>query len=286
MKVKVSIIVPVYNAEPYLRACLDSLINQTEQSIQIICVDDGSTDHSIDILREYAYSDHRIRVLQQANSGVCVSRNIGMEYASGEYIMFVDADDWIDLDTCEQALKEAEREAADVVIWSYVREYNNNSVPKKIFLQDRIVLRNEEVESQLHRRYVGMMGNELARPENIDSFNTVPAKLYKKSLISQNNIQFDKEQTVGEDLLFNLNIFGFVTCAVCIDRPMYHYRRDNSQSNTNAFRPKLLEQFNRLHSVVHEYLKNGKYDGTYYEAFYNRVALSLIGLGLNVARGG
>ena len=94
---KVSIIVPVYNVEPYLRQCMDSLVNQTYQNIEIICVDDGSTDASGAILEEYAAEDCRIRLVHQSNSGLSAARNAGFLLATGSYIMYVDSDDWIDL---------------------------------------------------------------------------------------------------------------------------------------------------------------------------------------------
>ena len=98
---KVSIIVPVYNVAPYLRQCMDSIINQTYRNIEIICVDDGSTDESGEILDEYAKSDNRISEAHTNNSGVASARNTGLSLASGEYLLFVDGVDWIDTATCQ-----------------------------------------------------------------------------------------------------------------------------------------------------------------------------------------
>ena len=96
-KVMISVIVPVYNVENYLGKCLDSLINQTYKDIEIICINDGSTDNSLNILREYEQMDSRIIIIDQKNGGLSNARNIGLKEAAGEYIMFVDSDDWIDL---------------------------------------------------------------------------------------------------------------------------------------------------------------------------------------------
>ena len=97
-KIKVSIIVPVYNVEKYLKRCLDSITNQTLKELEIICINDGSTDNSLKILKQYAHKDKRISIINKQNEGLSVARNTGMEAASGEYIGFVDSDDWIDLD--------------------------------------------------------------------------------------------------------------------------------------------------------------------------------------------
>ena len=112
-RVLISIIVPVYNVEKYLAECLDSLINQTYQYIEIICVNDGSVDNSKSILEEYASKDYRIKIINQNNQGLSAARNPGMREASGKYIMFVDSDDWIDLCTCKEAVISAEKNHAD-----------------------------------------------------------------------------------------------------------------------------------------------------------------------------
>lgn len=101
---KVSIIVPVYNVEPHLRQCMDSLINQTYRNIEIICVNDGATDESGEILAEYAAKDSTIKVISQKNAGLSAARNVGFSFATGDYVMYVDSDDWIDLETCETAV--------------------------------------------------------------------------------------------------------------------------------------------------------------------------------------
>ena len=100
----VSVIVPVYNTAPWLRKCLDSIINQTYRNLEIICVNDGSTDDSASILDEYAAKDARIKVIHQANAGVSVARNKGLDIAVGEYVSFVDSDDWLEPETYERAL--------------------------------------------------------------------------------------------------------------------------------------------------------------------------------------
>ena len=110
---KISIIVPVYNVEPYLRQCLNSLVNQTLKDIEIICVNDGSPDDCLSILHEHAEKDNRIAVINQKNTGLSGARNSGLKVASGEYVMFVDSDDWVDVRICEELYNAALRENAD-----------------------------------------------------------------------------------------------------------------------------------------------------------------------------
>ena len=117
----VSIIVPVYNAEQSLPRCLDSICAQTYQNLEIILVDDGSTDDSLTVCRQFAYRDDRIRVLSQTNSGVSAARNNAMETATGKYIQFVDSDDWIDENMTFLLVQRAEREQADFIISHYCR---------------------------------------------------------------------------------------------------------------------------------------------------------------------
>lgn len=118
---KVSIIVPVYNVEKYLRKCIDSLVNQTLNDIEIICINDGSTDKSLKILKEYKNKDSRIILLNQENSGQSVARNRGIEIAKGEYLGFVDPDDWIDLDYYEKLYNAAIGTNADIATAGIIR---------------------------------------------------------------------------------------------------------------------------------------------------------------------
>ncbi len=123
---KISVIMPVYNVEQYLRQSLDSLINQTLNDIEIVCINDGSTDKSLEILQEYAAKDDRIFVITQKNQGQGVARNKGIEIAKGEYIQFVDPDDWIELDACETLYNFAKEKNAKVVKFDYIN-YNDFS---------------------------------------------------------------------------------------------------------------------------------------------------------------
>ena len=115
--VKVSVIIPVYNVEPYLKQCMDSVVGQTLKDIEIICVDDGSTDGSLDILREYAAEDNRIQIIEQKNAGAGAARNNGMRHATGKYLSFLDSDDFFEPRMLEKAYDLAEKDQADFVAY-------------------------------------------------------------------------------------------------------------------------------------------------------------------------
>ena len=121
---KISVVVPVYNAEKYIKESLDSIVNQTLKEIEIICVNDGSTDSSLQILKQYATKDNRITILSQPNSRLGATRNAGITVAKGQYITFLDADDFFELNMLEKSYEKARLTNSDIVVWR-AKEYNN-----------------------------------------------------------------------------------------------------------------------------------------------------------------
>lgn len=276
---KISIIVPVYNVAPYLRQCLDSLVGQTYRNIEIICIDDGSTDGSGEMLNQYAESDARISVFHIENAGVSSARNKALLYASGKYVMYVDGDDWIDVCTCEKVAFKAEECAADLVMWPYIREFPEHSAPKNIFHSE--IAFNAAGCRDLQRRMVGLSGKELAHPENADALCTVWGKLYRRELIAQNGIRFTDLQRIGtyEDGLFNLEYLAHVKSAVYIPDHLCHYRKNIGM--TSRYRERLAAQWGNLFSDMHSYLERVRCGDDFEQALNNRISLSIIGLGLN-----
>lgn len=283
-KPKISIIVPVYNVEKYLPTCLDSLVNQTFRDIEIICINDGSTDKSLQILQEYVSKDTRIKIINQNNTGSSGARNVGLGHAKGEYVMFVDSDDWIEFNTCELAYAKANNHQCDVVMWPYISEHENLSNRKAIFKDYEIIFDEFSIKNKIHRRFAGLLDTELAKPENADSIVTVWGKLYKTSIIKDNNILFVDLNLIGtsEDALFNLSLFGHVKKAVYINEYLNHYRKDNPHSLTTAYKHELFSQWQYLFELIKKYLDQNGMRADYYRSLENRIALSIIGLGLNL----
>lgn len=204
---KVSIIIPVYNSEKYIGKCLDHLLNQTYQNFEIICINDGSKDNSLEILKKYSQKDKRIIVLDQTNKGIAKTRNIGIQKANGDYIMFVDNDDYMDKDYLRVYVDNTENGKYDIVIGGYKRIDNEGK------LLNRQVLNSNSNWS----KYIV----------------TAPwAKIYKKTFILNNKITF--LNYVGEDIYFNLKCYSSNPKIKIIknDGYVWFYNND-SFSNTN-----------------------------------------------------
>jgi glycosyltransferase involved in cell wall biosynthesis len=283
MEPKVSIIVPIYNVERYLSRCLDSLFSQRLREIEIIAINDGSTDSSLAILNEYCSKDNRIKVIDQPNRGVSSARNEGLKAAVGEYIGFVDPDDWVEEDMYEMMYNYAICEKADIVMCSYVREFGSHSKVKKFNLPNIIRYENDDVKKNFMRRLIGPINEEMANPELLDAWGTVWSKLYRREIIKDNGIQFIDLNKIGsnEDNLFNIEVFFNAKSFLFINSPYYHYWRANSNSITSGFKPDLINQWNYLFSYIEKFLKSKNLNHEYYTALNNRICINTLGLGLN-----
>lgn len=275
----ISIIVPVYNVAPYLPQCLDSLVNQTYRDLEIICVNDGSTDNSLQILQEYETRDKRVKVLSRENRGISCSRNEALEIAQGEWTMFVDSDDWIDLNTCQSALNTALQHQADLVMWAYVREYGHKSLPKR-YLEKATIW--EDNITSLHRRIVGPINEELRHPDTLDSWGTIWGKLYRSSYIKEKEpIRFVDTKLIGsaEDVLFNIAYIGRIHKAVYLPENWYHYRKGNSYTAT--YKADLPDKWNRLYTEITQEITKQQLGEDFNQALNNRISIGIVGLGLN-----
>ena len=166
---KITIIIPVYKVEKYIHQCIDSVIDQSYKNLEIILVDDGSPDKCPEICDDYAKKDKRIKVIHQENQGLSSARNTGIKASTGDYINFIDSDDWIEREAFQIALDTRNRWDADLVMWPYIREYENRSLKKEILPQNLIVYEEEDLKKKLHRRILGLLDEELARPEDADA---------------------------------------------------------------------------------------------------------------------
>lgn len=276
--VKISVIIPIYNCEKYLARCLDSIINQTLKEIEIICVNDGSTDGSQLLLNEYQGKDSRVIVINKENMGVSDSRNLGLKKARGEFIAFVDSDDWIDIYMLETLYEASCYSGCDLVMCGYRREFWNRTKDKVFDLPDYVEYEGLSL-LKLHRQLFGPLTSELGNPETLDALGTVWAKLYKANIIKENNVQFIDLKEIGsnEDGLFNIHVFKYLNKAVFINRPFYHYWKENNQSITSQYNPHLMQQWRSLFTYMTQEVK----DTLYEEALQNRRCISVLGLGLN-----
>lgn len=209
---KVSIIVPVYNVEKYLRKCLNSLINQTLKDIEIICINDGSTDKSLEILEEYKNRDSRIILLNQENSGQSIARNNGIKKATGEYLGFVDPDDWVDLDYYEKLYNAASTNDTDIAVGGIIRV---TGIKKKKFLN----FEKETITDNTNLKF------ELCDvPEKSYVWN----KIYKTEKLKEIGLEFEKG-IFYEDCIFTPQALFYLGEIVTVPNIHYYYlRRGNS----------------------------------------------------------
>lgn len=279
----ISIIIPVYNVEKYLSKCLDSVINQTYKNLEIICINDSSQDDSLKILERYAEIDSRIKVIVKENEGVSEARNRGLDVSNGEYIMFVDADDWIYLNMCELMYSEMQKNKADVVMCDYMKEFSDKTKQNHTYDSD-LYFSKDEVYHKLYRRMIGLYEDELSQPEKADNLCTIWAKLYKRNIIEENNIRFYDIRKIGtyEDGLFNLDVFKCSSSAFYVAKGLYHYRKDNGNSITTIQNKNIQAQHEKIHDYMLDYIDKYQLSDEFSAALKNRIALELLGYGLNI----
>lgn len=222
---KISIIIPVYNVEKYLRECLDSILNQTFQDIEIICVDDGSTDKSLEILQEYKRKDDRFVILQQRHAGAGVARNHGIKLAEGKYIQFLDSDDYFDPTLLEEMYTRAEKFGAEITVCSSRKVDDNKNVTESGNPNNPINLDKTPLETVFNR--------QTFRDDIFCLLTPMPwNKLYLKSFLESNNLEFPSLR-IYEDVAF---VHGSVVCAnkiVAFNKELINYRFNRPGSLAN-----------------------------------------------------
>jgi len=215
---KVSVILPCYNSEKYLRQCLDSILNQTLKDMEVICVDDGSSDSTLEILRGYAQADARVRVLTQPNGGAGAARNNGLRQARGEYLSFLDADDFFEPTMLEEAVAAAQRYNADYVVFDSDRyQMDTNS-----FAEVPWAIRTEDIPPYMPFSYRQLTDNIF-----LSFVGWAWDKLYRRSFVEEHNLWFQEQRTTN-DMLF---VFSGLVCAkriAVVDKVLAHQRRGDS----------------------------------------------------------
>lgn len=217
LKSGISVIIPCYNTEKYLKQCLDSVINQTFKDIEIICVNDGSTDTTLQILEEYAQKDSRIKIVTQENKGLSGARNTGLEYVTSKYCYFLDSDDYIEPNLLDTA----------------INILNNNQVDyycfgSKVFIEDEkdLVQDTESMNEYLRIKFNGVKTAifDVGQNQNIHVWN----KIFRTQIIKENNIHFI-EGLLYEDIFFTWYYF-FLSKKIYFDKNIYHHYRMHSNS--------------------------------------------------------
>lgn len=243
IKPDVSILVPVYNVSKYLRQCLDSLVNQTLKNIEIVCVNDGSTDESDKILREYAAVDERIVVIDKSNGGLPSARNAGLDVASGKYVGFVDGDDYVDLDMYRKMYNAAVANNADIVVCGGHPFPNGEKASR--WLKDVLSPRDITYKA----------GGEEALYSERGAKPFLWRDLIKKDLIDKKGFRLDESVVVGEDQAFQFKVFPAAKRVTFISDKLYHYRFSRPESIMNEpqykdYGARVLKHVNMMASII------------------------------------
>lgn len=234
---KVSVIVPVYNAGKYLSGTIQSILNQSYDNFELILVNDGSTDSSLDICCQY--TDSRIKVISIQNSGPSAARNIALQEAIGDYIQFVDADDFIEpqmMETMVDLMRHSE-----LAMCGHTARFKNRSIEKRTKSYEGSI-------EYLWRNYADLYENF--------HIQHLWNKMYRRDIIINNNIEFDKDVRRGEDTLFNINYFEHVKNISVTEAILYNYNRCNEKSITLTYNSNLFKEQQKLFFEIKRALKN------------------------------
>ena len=259
-KYKVSIIIPVYNVEKYLRECLDSVVNQTLKDIEIICINDGSKDNSLEILKEYSQKDERIKIISKENEGLSITRNRGIDIAQGEYIGFVDSDDYIDHSMFEKLYENAKKNDLDIIMCRLAthdektKEIDKN---KWYFALKCFGNFNQEVFNHMDTK-------EFTQNIAVTAYN----KIYKREFLNSNNFKFP-ERLLFEDEVFFYNTYLKAKRVSFIKETLYYYRINTGESIISSSNKDFRDVL-KVFKLIREILKKNNLLYLYKKKVYNR----------------
>ncbi len=245
---KLSIIIPIYNVEKYLSKCVQSARNQTLQDIEIILVDDESPDNCPQLCDEYAIQDSRIKVVHKKNGGLGFARNSGLDVATGEYVTFLDSDDFVDSYTYEHLYNLAVKNKLDAVYYKFKRFVNENEVKQADICNEIKKFENEDVKELM----LDIIASEPSAKVDHKIQCSSCTAMYRMNIIKDNNVRFHSErELISEDMIFNLDFLKFASCVAFNNGAHYHYRV-NPTSLTSTIRTDRIEKNFKLY----EYIKN------------------------------
>ena len=269
----VSVIIPVYNVEKFIDKCVQSVIDQTMTDIEVILVDDGSTDNSLEKCRAWEKKDSRVKAFHQENQGVSVARNLGIEKSTGEYIAFIDSDDWIESNYLEALYDAAKKKGADISICGFYFDYPDEVVARGHFEKDMDFEGKEEI-SQIQ---IQILAKNMSKIKNNsgDRIGSPWCKLFNAGFIKENNLAFIPNLKRSQDVVFNLYALEQAENVVYTNQPLYHYLI-NPDSVCVKFSKSILTNVNaylkEMGRFISRYHKNNV---VFRDAFYTKVCTSV-----------
>ena len=237
----ISIIVPVFNAEKYLPRCIKSILEQTYENIELLLVNDGSEDRSSQIWKDYAENDTRIKVIHKENGGVSSARNTGLDASDGDFIIFVDADDWIQKNAVELMMEAISREKSEVVMMSFDNRNNKIIIPEFVINCNRLDIHTSEAV-----RWKELFAHGIS--------HTVWGKLFSSEIIKERNIRFNPDITYGEDAKFLFDYLNNCEKIYVSDEVIYHYNKLNDTAATRKFHSNLTEGILKYHISMEKFV--------------------------------
>lgn len=255
---KISIIIPVYNSEKYLEQCIKSVLVQTYDNWEVIIIDDGSKDNTAQIYNKFAKENNKIKIIYQKNQGVSAARNKGLEMANGEYITFLDADDWYEKDYLEKMINIIKKENADMVQCNFFYA-RDEKFEKRKHIKPEYDIRNNMEELQLdilYREYEEKLYNK-----SVGAIRGAWGKIFKSSILK--DIRFNEKIDIFEDGIYILNVLQNVKKVVLIDEYLYYYRITNDSSNIKYkpdFNQKVLIIFEEINKFILKYNKDKTFE--------------------------
>ena len=260
-KYNITIIIPVYNVEKYLKECLHSIVNQTMRNIQIICVNDGSTDNSIHILRTYAKQDKRIEIIDKAHEGAGKARNAAYPYIKGKYVLFVDADDWIELNTCDKLFTIAENTKAQLVQFLfYVKDQQKHT---QWYFEERIRYEFYQNNLKYQESQENLLSDKISNLQIIHVWN----KLWETSFLRNNNLHFNESTRIGEDMIMSWTSIILANKIIVLPEKLYYHRciETSLSHSKNDYYIDMIDNYNKIYNFL---LKSGRYNQIEYRHFF------------------
>lgn len=256
-----SIILPVYNAESTLRRTLNSIYHQTYSDFEVLMIDDGSSDFSEDICKEFAKQDLRFRYFKRNNCGVSATRNYGIKHAKGEFITFIDSDDLYKENYLEDFANLISRYPNEDNYWSGFRVIYGNHSEINIFSEkQKVSILNKCRIMDAHEKWMD---------------STLWNKVFRKSIVNKYKIFMDEKLCLGEDLLFNFDYLNFTSGNIVIlNKPLYIYMRSNTGTLDSSYRSDMLDIYGIIDKRVLEYLAKWNVSGAQLEKYYSSIFYS------------